>query len=140
MFAGPERPTSSMSRAKTELKGLIPEDAKEAIGHGLRAKRSKSGAVSFDLLSSIGGRMATMQRSSPSIARLAAALAKAQQELNNPEKSLVGTRVGREEARAAPSATPPSQAGSISCARLWASMRSRRYRPPRSTRPPGWSI
>jgi hypothetical protein len=24
--------------------------AKEAIGHGVRAKRSKSGAVSFDLL------------------------------------------------------------------------------------------
>ena len=38
-------------RAKTELKGLMPEDAKEAIGHGVRAKRSKSGAVSFDLLS-----------------------------------------------------------------------------------------
>src|SRR5271165_4192571 len=29
--------------AKTELKGLMPEDAKEAIGHGIRAKRSKSG-------------------------------------------------------------------------------------------------
>jgi predicted phage-related endonuclease len=37
-------------RAKSELKNLIPEDAKEAIGHGLRAKRSRSGAVSFDLL------------------------------------------------------------------------------------------
>jgi predicted phage-related endonuclease len=37
-------------RAKTELKALIPEDAKEAIGHGVRAKRSKSGAVSFDVL------------------------------------------------------------------------------------------
>ena len=37
-------------RAKSELKALMPEDAKEAIGHGLRAKRSKSGAVSFDLL------------------------------------------------------------------------------------------
>jgi predicted phage-related endonuclease len=37
-------------QAKTELKGLVPEDAKEAIGHGVRAKRSKSGAVSFDLL------------------------------------------------------------------------------------------
>ena len=36
--------------AKTELKSLMPEDAKEAIGHGIRAKRSKSGAVSFDLL------------------------------------------------------------------------------------------
>jgi len=37
-------------QAKTELKGLMPEDAKEATGHGIRAKRSKSGAVSFDLL------------------------------------------------------------------------------------------
>jgi predicted phage-related endonuclease len=37
--------------AKAELKGLMPEDAKEAIGHGVRAKRSKSGAVSFDVLS-----------------------------------------------------------------------------------------
>jgi hypothetical protein len=37
--------------AKAELKGLMPEDAKEAIGHGIRAKRSKSGAVSFDVLS-----------------------------------------------------------------------------------------
>ncbi|HMF25975.1 MAG TPA: YqaJ viral recombinase family protein [Pseudolabrys sp.] len=36
--------------AKSELKNLIPEDAKEAIGHGVRAKRSKSGAVSFDVL------------------------------------------------------------------------------------------
>jgi predicted phage-related endonuclease len=37
-------------RAKSELKALLPEDAKEAIGHGLRARRSKTGAVSFDLL------------------------------------------------------------------------------------------
>jgi predicted phage-related endonuclease len=37
-------------KSKAELKGLVPEDAKEAIGHGLRAKRSKSGAISFDLL------------------------------------------------------------------------------------------
>jgi predicted phage-related endonuclease len=36
--------------AKAELKQLIPADAKEALGHGVRAKRSKSGAVSFDLL------------------------------------------------------------------------------------------
>jgi predicted phage-related endonuclease len=36
--------------AKAGLKKLVPEDAREAIGHGLRAKRSKSGAVSFDLL------------------------------------------------------------------------------------------
>jgi predicted phage-related endonuclease len=36
--------------AKTELKKLVPEDAKEATGHGLRAKRSKSGAINFDLI------------------------------------------------------------------------------------------
>jgi hypothetical protein len=37
-------------QAKSGLKGLMPEDAKEAIGHGVRAKRSKSGAVSLDFL------------------------------------------------------------------------------------------
>jgi predicted phage-related endonuclease len=36
-------------QARTELKNLMPEDAKEATGHGVRAKRSKSGAISFDL-------------------------------------------------------------------------------------------
>jgi predicted phage-related endonuclease len=36
--------------AKAELKALMPEDAREAIGHGVRAKRSKSGAISFELL------------------------------------------------------------------------------------------
>jgi predicted phage-related endonuclease len=36
--------------AKSDLKKLVPEDAKEAAGHGLRAKRSKSGAISFELL------------------------------------------------------------------------------------------
>ena len=35
-------------QAKAELKKLMPEDAKEAFGHGIRAKRSKAGAVSFD--------------------------------------------------------------------------------------------
>jgi putative phage-type endonuclease len=37
-------------RAKSELKALMPEDAREAIGHGMKARRSKSGAVSFDVL------------------------------------------------------------------------------------------
>ncbi len=37
-------------RAKTELKALVPEDAKEARGHGIRARRSKAGAISFDVL------------------------------------------------------------------------------------------
>jgi predicted phage-related endonuclease len=37
-------------QAKAELRRLMPEDAQQAIGHGVRAKRSKSGAVSFDVL------------------------------------------------------------------------------------------
>lgn len=36
--------------AKDGLKALVPLDAAEAIGRGLRAKRSKTGAVSFELL------------------------------------------------------------------------------------------
>jgi hypothetical protein len=48
-------------KAKAELKGLMPEDAKEAVGHGVRAKRSKSGAVSFDLLSMEGVSHAPLQ-------------------------------------------------------------------------------
>jgi predicted phage-related endonuclease len=47
--------------AKAELKGLMPEDAKEAFGHGVRAKRSKSGAVSFDLLNTEGASHAPLQ-------------------------------------------------------------------------------
>ena len=35
---------------KGELKKLVPEDAREATGHGLRARRSRSGAVSFEVL------------------------------------------------------------------------------------------
>jgi hypothetical protein len=37
----------------------MPNDAKEAIGHGVRAKRSKSGAVSFDL-QEVGGNHAAL--------------------------------------------------------------------------------
>ena len=37
-------------QAKAELKSLMPEDAQQAIGHGVRGRRSKSGAISFDLL------------------------------------------------------------------------------------------
>ena len=53
-FAGIYRQTRAAyedhEAAKANLKKLMPEDAKEALGHGLRAKRSKSGAVSFELL------------------------------------------------------------------------------------------
>jgi predicted phage-related endonuclease len=44
--------------AKSELKKLMPEDAKEALGHGVRAKRSKSGAISFDLHNTEAGHAA----------------------------------------------------------------------------------
>jgi predicted phage-related endonuclease len=47
-------------KAKAELKGLMPEDAKEAIGHGVRTKRSKSGAISIDLLEVKGERHAAV--------------------------------------------------------------------------------
>jgi predicted phage-related endonuclease len=57
-FAGLFRSTRQAfldhERSKAELKTLMPEDAKEAIGHGISAKRSKSGAVSFDLLDAEG--------------------------------------------------------------------------------------
>jgi hypothetical protein len=55
-FANAEASAATVSafldheRAKSELKALMPEDAREAIGHGVKAKRSKSGAVSFDVL------------------------------------------------------------------------------------------
>jgi predicted phage-related endonuclease len=41
---------SEHDRAKAELKALVPDDAREASGHGVRAKRSKSGAISFESL------------------------------------------------------------------------------------------
>jgi predicted phage-related endonuclease len=61
-FAGLFRSTRQAfldhERSKAELKALMPDDAKEAFGHGIRAKRSKSGAVSLDLLEEEGGRAA----------------------------------------------------------------------------------
>src|SRR3954453_11360317 len=54
-FAGLFRQTREAAltheKSKGELKALVPDDAKEAVGHGVRAKRSKSGAISFDLAS-----------------------------------------------------------------------------------------
>src|SRR3954453_5756124 len=53
-FAGIYRSTRAAflqhERARGELKTLVPDDAKEAIGHGLRAKRSKSVPISFDIV------------------------------------------------------------------------------------------
>ena len=55
-LVSPDAVYVSLSYDNPELKKLMPEDAKEAIGHGIRAKRSKSGAVSFDLLQMEAGR------------------------------------------------------------------------------------
>lgn len=60
LFCQTQRAHSDHERAKSELKALMPEDAKEAMGHGIRAKRSKSGAVSFDLVE-MEGRHASVQ-------------------------------------------------------------------------------
>ena len=61
-FAGLFRSTQQAfldhERSKAELKVLMPEDAKEAIGHGVRAKRSKAGAISLNLLESENSRAA----------------------------------------------------------------------------------
>jgi predicted phage-related endonuclease len=54
LFRSTRRAFLEHERSKTELKALMPEDAKAAVGHGIRAKRSKSGAVSFDLLDTEG--------------------------------------------------------------------------------------
>jgi len=50
IYCGTHDAAIAHEQAKSELKSLLPEDAKEAFGHGVRAKRSKSGAVSFDFL------------------------------------------------------------------------------------------
>ena len=64
-FAGIFRSTRSAflehEKAKAELKSLMPEDAQQAIGHGVRGKRSKSGAISFDLLEVEGEGHAAVQ-------------------------------------------------------------------------------
>jgi predicted phage-related endonuclease len=36
-------------KAKAELKSLVPEDAQQAVGHGVSARRSKSGAITVEL-------------------------------------------------------------------------------------------
>ena len=127
-------------RAKSELKALIPEDAKEAIGHGVRAKRSKSGAGE---LRRPGRRRRPMPRASESVAALASALAKAQAEAVNPEKSLTALiRTGRpgEGERSFRYEPGPSPVASTSCARRSGSMRLRPCRPPPSTILPAWSV
>ncbi len=58
VFCRTRRAHAEHDAAKAELKKLMPEDAKEAVGHGIRAKRSKSGAISFDLQEAEAGHAA----------------------------------------------------------------------------------
>ncbi|MGC2080867.1 MAG: YqaJ viral recombinase family protein [Xanthobacteraceae bacterium] len=60
VFLQTRQPHLEHEQAKAELKSLMPEDAKEAIGHGVRAKRSKSGAISFDLATPEPGNAAAL--------------------------------------------------------------------------------
>jgi len=60
LFCATRQAHADHERAKSELRALMPEDAKEARGHGIRAKRTKSGAISFDLVE-MEGRHASLQ-------------------------------------------------------------------------------
>lgn len=64
-----------------------------------------------------------MQRSSEAIGAIAAALAQAQLELTNPEKSLTGTLPGMTPAGDRVFRYSPSRAGLISCVKALAGMR-----------------
>ena len=77
-----------------------PADAKEAIGHGLRAKRSKSGAISFDLLELEAG-----------VARLRARWPP------GPRSPIPRSGLRSLAKASAASATPPWQTALTSCAR-----------------------
>ena len=95
----------------------MPEDAKEAIGHGVRAKRSKSGAVSFDVLDH---RRPPMPRSSESVAALGLGAGQGAGRTGQPREVADRhhpDRSGRRGRESAPSAMRRSQAGSTSCAR-----------------------
>jgi len=45
LFQATRQAALDHDRSKAELKALVPEDAREASRHGLRAKRSKSGGA-----------------------------------------------------------------------------------------------
>src|SRR5262249_15433211 len=122
-------------KAKTELKGLMPEDAKEAIGHGIRDKRSKW----CDQLRCYrdGGRpcagpvkqLAPLQRRWP------------RRRPSSPIRKNHWWRPSGPPSRGratGSSAMPRSRAALRSCGRAWADMRSRRCRRLRSTRMPAW--
>jgi hypothetical protein len=50
-FAGLFQATRQAALDHERSRSLVPEDAREASGHGVRARRSKSGAISFEIVS-----------------------------------------------------------------------------------------
>ena len=82
-----------------------------------------------------------MPRSSESVAALASALAKAQAELVNPEKSLTATiRTGRPGDSERSFRYAPLSSGLDIVRKTLGNTRSLPCRRPRSIRPPAWSI
>ena len=73
MFLRTREAHGEHERARAELKALVPDDAKEASGHGIRARRSKAGAISFDVVepevSHGTGRVSRSRRSPPPLRR-----------------------------------------------------------------------
>src|SRR5690349_9771111 len=87
-FSGREGPTSSMRRPKRSSNGSCRMTRRKLWGtaSGRNAQRPGRSALNFS-----APRTPAMHRSSDTIATIASALAKAQLELTNPEKSLVAT-------------------------------------------------
>jgi hypothetical protein len=106
-------------------------------GHAIRdVQRRVQHPVIGWMAATLDGVVEGSHRSSETIGAIASALAKAQGELSNPEKSLIATiRSAFPREGIGPSATLRSPAGSTSCTRASASMRSQRVRPPPSTTP-----
>ncbi len=84
LFRGTRQAHLEHERTRGELKALMPEDARR------RPATASAPAARDPATSASISYRPSMHRSSESIAALAAALAKAQSELTNPEKSLVG--------------------------------------------------
>ena len=61
LFQATRQAAQDHERSRTELKALVPEDAREASGHGVRAKRSRTGAISLDVLREEPGHAALQQ-------------------------------------------------------------------------------
>ena len=131
LFQATRQAALDHERSKAELKALVPEDAREASGHGVRAKRSKSGAISFDIhgrgaspCSDPAIRLAPWRRHSPRRKPRSPIRKSRSPPPSNP----------RSRARASgPFAMLPSPQASTSSANAWASMRSLRSKAQRST-------